>query len=71
MDSFEPKKAALIRILQVLQWYTDIDHPLKHEEIVSILEKEYGLIVERKAVGRNISLLNEVGYDIVTTKKGS
>ena len=71
MDSFEPKKAALIRILQVLQWHTDIDHPLKHEEIVSILEKEYGLVVERKAVGRNISLLNEVGYDIVTTKKGS
>ena len=71
MDSFEPKKAALIRILQVLQWHTEIDHPLKHEEIVARLENEYGLVVERKAVGRNISLLNEVGYDIVTTKKGS
>ena len=71
MDSFEPKKAALIRILQVLQWHTDIDHPLKHEEIVAILKKEYGLVVERKAVGRNISILNEVGYEIMTTKKGS
>lgn len=71
MESFEPKKAALIRVLQILQRYTDIDHPLKHDEIVNILDQEYGLVVERKAIGRNISLLNEVGYDIVTTKKGS
>lgn len=71
MESFEPKKVALIRILQILQQETDIDHPLKHEEIVALLEKEYGLVVERKAIGRNISLLNEVGYDIVTTRKGS
>jgi len=71
MDSFEPKKAALLRVLQILQYYTDVDHPLKHDEIVSLLDKDYGLIVERKVIGRNISLLNEMGYDIVTTKKGS
>lgn len=71
MEAFEPKKVALIRILQILQQKTDIDHPLKHHEIVDILDKKYGLTVERKAIGRNISLLNEVGYDIVTTKKGS
>ena len=28
MDSFEPKKLALIRILQILEHYTDGDHPL-------------------------------------------
>lgn len=71
MEAFEPKKVALIRILQILQQKTDIDHPLKHHEIVDMLDKKYGLTVERKAIGRNISLLNEVGYDIVTTKKGS
>ena len=71
MDSFEPKKAAIIRILQILQYHTDIDHPLKHEEIVKLLDEEYGLKVERKVIGRNISLLNEMGYEIVTTKKGS
>lgn len=71
MDSIEPKRAALIRILQILQNNTDIDHPLKHSEIIEILEREYDLNVERKAIGRNISLLNEVGYDIVTNKKGS
>ena len=71
MDSFEPKKLALIRILQILERYTDCDHPLKHEEIVKKLENDYSITVERKAIGRNISLLQEAGYDIETTKKGS
>ena len=71
MVSFEPKKLALIRILQILEQYTDSDHPLKHDEIVKKLENEYGITVERKAIGRNIALLQDAGYDIETTKKGS
>lgn len=71
MDSFEPKKLALIRILHILERYTDCDHPLKHDEIVKKLEGDYGITVERKAIGRNISLLQEAGYEIETTKKGS
>lgn len=71
MDSFEPKKLALLRILQILERYTDCDHPLKHDEIVKKLENNYSITVERKAIGRNISLLQEAGYDIETTKKGS
>ncbi len=71
MDSFEPKKLALIRVLQILQKHSDSEHPIKHDKIVELLESEYGLVIERKAIGRNISLLNEAGYDIETTKKGS
>lgn len=71
MESFEPKKLALIRILQILQRHSDSEHPIKHEEIVGRLEAEYGLVIERKAIGRNISLLNEAGFEIETTKKGS
>ena len=71
MESFEPKKLALIRVLQILERYSDSEHPIIHDKIVELLESEYGLIVERKAIGRNISLLNEAGYDIETTKKGS
>ena len=71
MDSFEPKKLALIRILHILELYTDCDHPLKHDEIVKKLEQNYNITIERKAIGRNISLLQEAGYDIETTKKGS
>ena len=71
MESFEPKKLALIRILQILEKHSDSEHPIKHDKIVEFLENEYGLVVERKAIGRNISLLNEAGFEIETTKKGS
>lgn len=71
MESFEPKKLALIRVLQILQKHSDCEHPITHEKIVELLEREYGLIIERKAIGRNISLLCEAGYEIETTKKGS
>ena len=71
MEGFEPKKLALIRILQILEKHSDSEHPIKHEKIVELLDSEYGLIIERKAIGRNISLLNEAGFEIETTKKGS
>ncbi len=71
MQSFEPKKLALIRILQILEAYTDSAHPLTHDEIVKKLDFLYNITVERKAVGRNIALLQEAGYDIETTNKGS
>jgi predicted DNA-binding transcriptional regulator YafY len=71
MESLEPKKLALIRILQILQQYSDSEHPIKHEKLVALLEREYGIVIERKAIGRNISLLKEAGYEIETTKKGS
>ena len=71
MEGFEPKKLALIRILQILEKHSDSEHPIKHEKIVELLDSEYGLIIERKAIGRNISLLNEAGYEIETSKRGS
>ena len=66
----EAKKLALLRILEILARNTDEAHPLTHSEIAEILLKEYGIEIERKAVGRNISLLLEADYDIVTTKRG-
>lgn len=68
--SIEAKKLALLRILGILHKNTDEDHPLTHSEIADILKKEYGIEIERKAVGRNISLLLEADYDIVTTNRG-
>ena len=64
MDSFEPKKLALIRIWQILKDYSDYNHPLTQEEISKRLENEYGIFIERKAISRNISLLKEAGAEI-------
>lgn len=71
MDCFEPKKLALIRILQILKEYSDCNHPLTQEEISSHLEREYGIAIERRAISRNISLLKEAGFEIESCKAGS
>ena len=71
MNSFEPKKLALLRILQILEQYSDYDNPLKQEDIAEYLDKDYGIVIERKAIGRNLSLLKEAGYDIGSDRRGS
>ena len=71
MAELEPKKLALIRILQIFEKYSDFDHPLKQEDIARYLEEDYGITIERKAISRNISLLKEAGYDIESTRAGS
>lgn len=71
MECLEPKKLALIRILQIFKKYSDYGHPLLREDIAEHLENDYGIILERKAISRNIGLLKEAGYEIEETKAGS
>ena len=70
MNSLEPKKLALLRILQILEQYSDIDHPLKQEDIARYLDRDFGIVIERKAIGRNILLLKDAGYDILSDRRG-
>ena len=60
----DSKKTSIIRVLQVLQEFTDSQHPLTQEEIIEKLQKQYDLTLERKAVANNISYLQEVGFEI-------
>lgn len=71
MDNLEPKKLALIRIWQIFHKYSDYDHPLTQDEIAEHLESDFGIVIERKAIGRNISLLKEAGVDIESRRAGS
>ena len=71
MGSFEPKKLALIRIWQILKENSDYDHPMTQEDIATKLENEYGIVIERKAISRNISLLKESGVEIESRRAGS
>ena len=70
MESLEPKKLALLRILQILWERSDAGHPLRQGEIAALLERDYGIAVERKAIGRNIALLQEAGFEIENGKGG-
>lgn len=71
MENYEPRKLLILRILDILTKYSDIDHKLKQEEIITLLKNDYGAECERKAVGRNIQSLRTAGYDIVSDKSGS
>ena len=71
MPTFEPKKLALLRILQILQKHSDYDHPLTQDDILKYLDKEYGIELERKAVGKNIANLRDAGFEIGSCRAGS
>ena len=62
----EGKKVALLRVLQILEKYSDIEHPLTHEDIVSYLYKDFDIEVDRKFVAKQITLLHEV-YDVLSS----
>ena len=71
MDSYEPKKLALIRVGQILKEYSDEKHPLTQDDIAYYLKKDYGIVIERKAISRNLSLLKEAGMEIESGRSGS
>ena len=71
MSTLEPKKLALLRIWQILLKHSDYDHPLTQEDIIDYLYKEYGIEMERKAIGKNIANLRDAGIDIGSRRGGS
>ena len=70
MEGLEAKKLALLRILQILHKYSDHQHPLTQEKIAYYLDSEYGIVIERKAISRNISLLMDADVEIGHCRDG-
>lgn len=60
----QSKKMLIMNILDILKRYTDENHRLSQKEIMDILEREYEMKVERKAIKRNLLNLIEYGYQI-------
>ena len=56
--------------MQVLQEFSDCDHKLRQNDIISLLKVQYDIGCERKAVARNIDFLEQAGYDIVRDSDG-
>lgn len=55
-------------ILKILQEHTDEKHNLTTNEIVDLLENEYGIKTHRTTIAPDIALLQEYGYDIIVIK---
>ena len=64
MYTKQPKKLLIINILDVLRKYSDTDHRLSQKDIIEILENEYEMQADRKAIKRNLMNLIDFGYDI-------
>ena len=64
------KKLSPFCILSVLRDYSDENHLLKQEEIISKIYNKFGLELERKSVGATIDSLIDFGFDIIKTKNG-
>ena len=60
----ESKKLALLRVLHILQKYSDEAHPLKQEDILKYLKKDYGIDADIRLVRRQLALLYEAYDDI-------
>jgi len=70
MPELERNKSALIRIYQILKEYSDYNHPLTQQDIIDKLDNDYGLSMERKAVRRNLGVLEDSGIEIEYLKTG-
>lgn len=61
----EGKKMLNILILDVLQRYSDADHPLTQQAIIRILRTDYGVEkIDRRSVKANVLSLVDMGYEI-------
>ena len=64
------KKMLILLILKILEKYSDEQHPLTQKRIIELLNLEYGMECDRRSVSKNISMLKELGYDIVKNRQG-
>lgn len=64
MPSDSNKKLLILYVLKILEEYSDENHPLKYNDIISKIYSSYGMTVERKSIGANIQTLIDFGYDI-------
>lgn len=61
----ETKKMLNLLILDVLQRYSDADHPLTQQAIIRILRSDYGVEkIDRRSVKANVLSLVDMGYEI-------
>ncbi len=62
------KKMLNMLILEILRKYTDEDHSLTQQEIIKLLNQNYGMECDRRSVKSNVLSLKEMGYDISMEK---
>lgn len=62
------KKMLNMLILEILQKYSDEEHSLTQQEIIRLLDQNYGMECDRRSVKNNVVSLKKMGYDISMEK---
>ncbi len=62
------KKMLNMLVLDILKEYSDTEHRLKQQDIIDLLDTNYGISCKRRAIKNNITSLQEMGYDVVADK---
>ncbi|MBQ7243979.1 MAG: WYL domain-containing protein [Bacilli bacterium] len=63
-DMIDGNRANIILVYRVLAKYSDREHFLTQTEICNYIHRLYGVDIERKTIGRIISVLCDLDYDI-------
>ena len=64
MYTKQPKKLLILNILDILRRCSDADHRLSQKDILDILQSEYDMTADRKAIKRNLMNLIDCGYQL-------
>ena len=62
-------KMKMVKLLELLRSQTDEAHPMCTKDIIKNLE-EVGLACDRRTIYRDIKVLNDYGYEVMTTRMG-
>ncbi|MBP3272798.1 MAG: WYL domain-containing protein [Ruminococcus sp.] len=64
MAGKEPKKLAIIYILKVLEKHSDHAHRFSQQQLIGLVQEEYGMLLDRKTIKHNLSKLLEAGFPL-------
>lgn len=63
------RKVKLIKLLELLQQRTDMQHPMTNSQVCAAME-EMGIPCDRRIITQDVAVLNELGYEIMVTMIG-
>lgn len=69
MEISTPQKVKLLKLMELLRENSDGEHPLKTNELCAMLGK-IGISCDRRTLSRDIAVLNDCGYEILSTMQG-
>ena len=67
MNAENTRKIKLLKMWEILKSETDEDHPISTPELIARLAAE-GISVDRKILYKDIELLNESGYEVLSER---